>query len=80
MPDATLDAFCSHGDSVAPVLADGGNCEAVREPVAQGGIDVGAPAVRFLEDRAAILSKSWSDPWAVIAAKAALRAKTGRHG
>ncbi|KPJ75214.1 MAG: transaldolase [Deltaproteobacteria bacterium SG8_13] len=71
MPDATLKAFADHGDLVAAMPTDGGDCEAVFARLVQAGIDVDALAVRLQTEGVEAQVKSWFELMTAIACKSA---------
>jgi len=78
MPEATLLAFADHGQVTDVLPADGGDCEAVLDGFARGGIDAAKLAERLQQEGAADFVKSWNDLLACIESKAqAVRAAAG---
>ena len=75
MPEATLKAFADHGEVVAVLSADGGDCEAVLAQFAKAGVDIDALAARLQDEGAASFVKSWNELMQVIASKSAVLKK-----
>jgi len=78
MPEATLLAFADHGQISTALPADGGDCEAVLESFARGGIDTGKLAEQLQREGADAFVQSWNDLMGSIESKAhAVRAGIG---
>jgi len=70
MPEATLMAFAAHGQVPDALPADGGDCEAVLDRFARGGIDAVKLAVQLQQEGAAAFVESWNDLMLCIESKA----------
>jgi transaldolase len=70
MPEATLLAFADHGHVLNALPADGGDCEAVLQRFARGGIDAGKLAGQLQIEGAEGFVKSWNDLLLCIESKA----------
>jgi transaldolase len=75
MPENTLLAFADHGEIVASMRSDGGDCEAVLTKFGRAGIDVDALAARLQKEGAATFVRSWNELMAVIASRSAALAR-----
>jgi len=75
MPEGTLKALADHGDLSEIMSADGGDCEAVLDEFAAGGIDIDDLAAKLQDDGAKSFVSSWNDLMEVIASKSAALAK-----
>lgn len=72
MPENTLLAFADHGEVAAPMLVDGGDCEAVLAQFTKAGIDLNALATKLQNDGAESFVKSWNELMEVIVSKTAV--------
>jgi transaldolase len=70
MPEATLLAFADHGPVPNALPVDGGDCEAVLDRFARGGIDAGKLAEQLQREGAEGFVKSWDDLMLCIESKA----------
>jgi transaldolase len=70
MPEATLLAFAGHGQVPNALPVGGGDCDAVLERFARGGIDAGELARQLQMEGAAGFVKSWNDLLQCIDSKA----------
>jgi transaldolase len=78
MPEATLLAFADHGQVTDALPADGGDCEAVLDGFARGGVDAAKLAAQLQREGAEDFVKSWNDLILCIESKAhAVRAGAG---
>ena len=66
MPEATLLAFCDHGEVGEPMPADGGDCDATLAEFAAAGIDVDELAAKLQADGAKSFVDAWNDLMARI--------------
>ena len=71
IPQATLEAFASHGEVGEIMAADGGDGEATLSSFAKAGIDVDALADRLQDEGAASFVKSWNELISQIESKRA---------
>jgi transaldolase len=77
MPEATLKAFSDHGETIAILPSDAGDCEEVLARFAQAGVNIDALAAELQEEGAMSFVKSWNDLMGVIASKLAVLEKAG---
>jgi transaldolase len=71
MPEGTLKALADHGDLSEIMSADGGDCEAVLQQFARGGVDIDDLAAKLQDDGAKSFVSSWNELMGVIASKSA---------
>jgi transaldolase len=76
MPEKTLLAFAAHGALVAPIPADGGDCEQTLQKFVDAGVDIDALGLKLQQEGAASFVKSWQELMELIVVKSAALAKS----
>lgn len=69
MPEATLKAFADHGRVRSTLPPSGGDCDAILDLFAAGGVDLSALAVKLQTAGAEAFVASWTSLLAVIASR-----------